>query len=71
MCCIVCDRHQVLRGDLTQVYVWGRLLEPGDVRRLASCGTPPSQDVLFSTDTSQVEVFGVQESWLPSSSLCR
>ena len=59
------------RGDITQVYMWGRLLEPAAVRRLASCGTSHAQNVLFSTDTSQVEVFGGVESWLPPSSLCR
>ncbi|XP_045118196.1 uncharacterized protein LOC123508525 [Portunus trituberculatus] len=65
------DATQVTRGDITQVYMWGRLLEPAAVRRLASCGTPDAQDVLFSTDTSQVEVFGGVESRLPPSSLCR
>lgn len=63
--------HQVMRGDITQVYMWRRVLEPSTVRRLASCETPPIKDVLFSTDTSQLEVFGAQERWLPSSSLCR
>ena len=63
--------YQVLRGDITQVYMWGRLLEPATVRRLASCGTAPVEDVLFSTEISQVEVFGAQEDWLPLSSLCR
>ena len=60
-----------MRGDVTQLYMWGRLLEPAAVHRLASCETPPVQDLLFSTDTSQVEVFGAKESWVPSSSLCR
>ena len=68
--CMVCVQ-QVLRGDISQVYMWGRLLEPTAVHQLASCGTPPAEEVLFSTDTSQVEVFGAKESWLPSSSLCR
>lgn len=62
---------QVSRGDITQVFMWGRLLDPAAVRRLASCGTAPTQDVLFSTETSQVEVFGAEESWLLLSSLCR
>ncbi|XP_063840385.1 uncharacterized protein LOC135089091 isoform X1 [Scylla paramamosain] len=65
------DATQVMRGDITQVYMWDRLLEPAAVRRLASCGTPHTQDVLFSTDTSQVELFGSVESRLPPSSLCR
>ncbi|XP_050691626.1 uncharacterized protein LOC126983173 [Eriocheir sinensis] len=51
--------------------MWGRLLEATAVRRLASCGEPPAQDVLFSTDTSQLETVGAQESWLPAASLCR
>ncbi|XP_063840450.1 uncharacterized protein LOC135089120 isoform X1 [Scylla paramamosain] len=65
------DGTQVTRGDITQVYMWGRLLEPATVRRLASCGTAPAHDILFSTETSQMEVFGAQEDWLPRSSLCR
>lgn len=62
---------QVLRGDVAQVYVWGRLLEVATVRSLASCGPPPVQKVLFSTDASQLEIVGAQESWLPAASLCR
>lgn len=61
----------MLRGDVTQVYMWGRLLEATVVRRLASCEAPPAHDVLFSTETSQLEIVGAQESWLPATSLCR
>ncbi|XP_071530506.1 uncharacterized protein [Panulirus ornatus] len=64
------DRHQVFRGDLTQVSLWNQELTAAQVRAMAAC-LDPGRGNVFSTDTADLEVVGAQDSWQDLSTLCQ
>ncbi|XP_068216524.1 uncharacterized protein [Palaemon carinicauda] len=64
------DFTQILMGDLAQVSFWDRTLPQSEVENLASCSSL-GRGGIFSSDTAQMELNGVDAKWTILSQLCR
>ncbi|XP_071530816.1 uncharacterized protein [Panulirus ornatus] len=64
------DSTQILRGDISQIDLWGRRLSGREVARMAQCLSSPSGDI-FSSSSAKFEVFGdIKETRVPLEQLC-
>ncbi|XP_063840001.1 uncharacterized protein LOC135088869 [Scylla paramamosain] len=64
------DKHQIFRGDMTQVSLWDRVVSPFQVSAMAAC-REPGRGNLFSSDTFPLEEVGVQASQHSLATLCQ